>query len=110
MTVQCVTTESIAGRTVAESLGIVVGCVPWFGSTYAEGVKDLAGNASANVEAVYEARRLEALIRMSANALRRHADAVLCVRFSVREINSTWRELCAYGTAVRLDPREDVDA
>jgi len=104
MTVLCVTTDYVAGRTVARSLGIVVGCVAWFGSTYAEGVKDLAGNAMSDVGSVYEARRYEALIRMSGNAKRRQANAVLCVRFSVREINATWKELCAYGTAVELEP------
>lgn len=106
MTVLCVTTESIVGRTITRSLGLVVGCVPYFGSTYAEGVKDLYGITAANLEAVFEARRYEALIRMTANAKRRNADAVLCVRFSVREINATWRELCAYGTAVSLEPEE----
>lgn len=106
MNVLCVTTDFVAGRTIAESLGIVLGCVPWFGSAYAEGVKDLAGNASTNIGAVYESRRYEALIRMSGHAKRRNADAVLCVRFSVRDINTTWRELCAYGTAVRLEPEQ----
>lgn len=104
MTVICVTTDHIAGRTVVRTLGIVVGCVPWFGSTYAEGVKDLAGHVVPNVESVYESRRYEALIRMSGNAKRRQANGVLCVRFSVRDINATWKELCAYGTAVELEP------
>lgn len=81
-------------------LGLVVGCVPWFGSTYAEGLKDLNGQTQADLPAALESRRYEALRRLSDRAQRIGATAVYGVRFDVRDINSTWRELCAYGTAV----------
>jgi uncharacterized protein YbjQ (UPF0145 family) len=96
------TTADIPGSKVVAVIGVVVGCVPYFGSTYSEGIKNLAGETVDDVPAVFENRRQEALNRLTKRAFERGADAVLCVRFDRRDISNSWKELCAFGTAVKL--------
>lgn len=98
------TTTELPGYTVGAVVGVVVGAIPYYGTTYGEGIKDLNGNTAADVPAVLERRRREALARLAHNASDLGADAVLGVTFDVREITQAWRELCAYGTAVTLHP------
>jgi hypothetical protein len=47
--------------------------------------------------------RQEAVEQMVEAARRRGANAVLGMRFDNREISSYWAEICAYGTAVRVE-------
>jgi len=98
------TTTEVPGSVIGTVLGIVVGAVPYYGSTYGEGIKDLKGNTHPDVPSVLEHRRREALARLDHNARKVGADAVVGVRFDNREITQAWRELCAYGTAVSLVP------
>lgn len=98
------TTTEVPGSTVGAVLGIVVGCVPFYGTTYGEGIKDLKGNTHPDVPAVLERRRTEALARLAHNARAMGADAVLGVAFDHRDITQAWREITAYGTAVTLIP------
>ena len=97
-----VTTEAVAGARVAATIGIVYACIPYFGTKYAEGIGDLRGGTAPDIPAVLERRRAELLARLVVRAAGVGADAVLAVRMDTREITPIWRELCAYGTAVRL--------
>lgn len=97
------TTETVAGRPIVVTFSIVVASVPFFGTKYGEGITDLNGNTSPDVAAVYEKRRYEVLKRLAVVAGDiAGANAVIGVRFHDREITATWKELCAYGTPVRL--------
>jgi uncharacterized protein YbjQ (UPF0145 family) len=98
------TTTEIPGSAVGAVLGLVVGCVPFFGTTYGEGIKDLKGNTHPDVPAVLERRRQECIARLAHNARAMGADAVIGVAFDHRDITQAWRELCVYGTAVTLVP------
>jgi uncharacterized protein YbjQ (UPF0145 family) len=40
--------------------------------------------------------------RMVAEAEAKGADTILAMRFDTSELGSTWTEICAYGTAVRV--------
>jgi uncharacterized protein YbjQ (UPF0145 family) len=95
------TSESIAGRTV-HPIGLVVGCVP-FGEKYMTGIKNLRGQTHPDLPALFEQGRDRAVQRMIANCPR-GTMAVVSMRFHVREFTAAWHELCAYGTAVRLEP------
>ena len=97
------TTDNLPGATITVTLGMVVGAVPYFGSTYAEGIKSLDGATHPDVSIVLERRRQEALERLGVNARRLGASAVVGVRFTSREITGTWKEVCAYGTAVVIE-------
>ena len=85
-------------------LGLVVGSRPTFGTTYGEQIKDLHGHARPDVHLRYEEIRLGAVAYMVERAAKLGANAVVGVRFDHHEINATWKELCAYGTAVILEP------
>lgn len=94
------TTDTVAGREATVCLGMVLASVPFFGSKYAEGISDLNGKTTADISAALEARRTEVLERLALTADHMGATAVVGVRMSTREITTTWKELCAYGTAV----------
>lgn len=90
----------------AKILTIVVACVPYAGSTYIEGIKDLHNRTQANLPQILERKRYEALRRLKDKAAQLGANAVMDVRFDHRDITSSWHELCAYGTAARLPQGE----
>ena len=84
------TTETVAGRDIAEVLGVVVGVAysSWSGS-YSHGYS--------------EKSRISALNRLKTNALEIGADAVVGIRFdSVAFDFNDQGEYTAYGTAVKL--------
>jgi uncharacterized protein YbjQ (UPF0145 family) len=99
------TTEGVHGMTVEVTVGFVYACVPYIGTKYAEGISDLNGQAQRDIESILERRRGQALARMENRARFMGANAVVGVRFDHREINATWKEICAYGTAVIVNQR-----
>jgi uncharacterized protein YbjQ (UPF0145 family) len=46
--------------------------------------------------------REHATERLTEEAEAKGADAILAFRFDTSELGSTWTEICAYGTAVRV--------
>lgn len=94
------TIDTVPGFVIERTMGLLVASIPFVVSKYEEGVKDLHGNTQPDVPANLEKRRSEALSRLERKARQVHANAVVGVRFDVREIGGAWRELCAYGTAV----------
>jgi uncharacterized protein YbjQ (UPF0145 family) len=97
------TTDTVPGFTITGTVGLVVGSIVYFGTKYNEGISDLNGKTTTDVPAVFERRRREALARLAANASHVGANAVVGVAYHSRDITQTWRELCAYGTAVVID-------
>ena len=49
--------------------------------------------------------RNEVVDRMTQEAQARGADAVLAFRFDTSEMGQNWTEICAYGTAVKIQRR-----
>jgi uncharacterized protein YbjQ (UPF0145 family) len=100
-----VTTESVPGYRVLEVLGEVFGVTARTHNPYNEGVRSLTGGVQPQqiVRALSHWRE-EAIAEMARAARQRGANAVIGMRFDNREISSSWAEICAYGTAVRLEP------
>ncbi len=100
-----VTTESVPGYRVLEVLGEVFGVTARTHNPYNEGVRSLTGGVQPQqiVRALSHWRE-EAIAEMARAARQRGANAVVGMRFDNREISSSWAEICAYGTAVRLEP------
>jgi len=48
--------------------------------------------------------REEAIQRLVEEAEAKGANAVVAMRFDTSELGTTWTEICAYGTAVRIRP------
>jgi uncharacterized protein YbjQ (UPF0145 family) len=99
-----VTTETVTGYSVDEVIGHVVGMTARGSNTYNEGVRRLAGGAHPAMSQNLARYREDAVDHMVEQARRRGANAVIGMRFDHRPINSSWIEICAYGTAVRLHP------
>ena len=57
---------------------------------------------AARVESLADSR-LEVTQRMVEEAEAKGANAIVAMRFDTSEMGDTWTEICAYGTAVRIN-------
>jgi uncharacterized protein YbjQ (UPF0145 family) len=110
MAMLIVTTESVPGYRVVEVLGQVFGLTARTHNPYNEGVKALTGGINPQMSRALGHWREEAISEMAKAARRKGANAVIGMRFDNREITAAWAEICAYGTAVRLEPVPVVSA
>lgn len=99
------TTEVIAGREIAQVLGLVKGNTVrtrHIGSHIVAGLTTLVGGeVTGYVKAITVARE-EATDRMFEEARVLGADAIVCMRYSTSQIMNGAAEILAYGTAVKL--------
>jgi uncharacterized protein YbjQ (UPF0145 family) len=98
-----VTTESVPGYRVVEVFGQVFGLTARTHNPYSEGVKALSGAVNPQMIRALGHWREEAIAEMAKAARRKGANAVIGMRFDHREISSAWAEICAYGTAARVE-------
>ena len=99
-------TETVAGREIAETLGLVRGNTVRarnVGRDITQGLRNIAGGELKAYTTLMADAREEAIARMEAEARDLDADAVVNVRFVTAEVTTGGAELLAYGTAVRLD-------
>jgi len=99
------TTESVAGRQVTEMLGIVRGNsvrARHVGRDIVAGIKNLVGGEIREYAELQSQTREQATRRMTMDAERLGADAVVCVRYTTSMIAQGASEILAYGTAVKL--------
>lgn len=100
-----VNTETIAGKEISESIGIVRGSTVRarnIGRDIFAGLKNIIGGEISEYTKLLADSREEALERMLKDAERLGADAVVGVRFSTSQIMQGAAEIMAYGTAVKL--------
>jgi uncharacterized protein YbjQ (UPF0145 family) len=99
-----VTTENVPGYRVLEVIGEVFGVTARTHNPYNEGVSALTGGvAPKQISRRLAHWREEAIAEMVEAARERGGNAVIGMRFDNREISSSWAEICAYGTAVRIE-------
>jgi uncharacterized protein YbjQ (UPF0145 family) len=99
------TTEHIAGREIAEVLGLVEGNTiqtRHLGSHIVAGLRALVGGEVKGYVRAVSAARAEATARMVASASVLGADAIICMRYSSAQIMNGGAEILVYGTAVKL--------
>ena len=100
------TTETIANRTITETLGLVRGNTiraRHIGKDITAALRNLVGGEVTEYTKMVAESREQALDRMVAQAESLGADAVVTVRFTTSVITSGAAELLAVGTAVKLD-------
>ena len=100
-----VTTEAVAGREVAETLGLVRGSTvraKHIGSDIVASLRNLVGGEVKEYAALLAGSREQAVDRMVEEARAMGADAIIGVRFETSTITDQASEVLAYGTAVRL--------
>ncbi len=100
-----VTTNDLPGYAVEEVLGEVFGLTVRsrnIGSQLGAALKSIAGGELRGMTKMLAEGREHATQRLIAEAEEKGANAVLAFRFDTSELGSTWTEICAYGTAVRV--------
>lgn len=105
-----VTTETVAGRPVTQTLGLVRGATvraKHVGTDIVAALKSLVGGELSGYSSLMAGAREQALDRMIAEAEAMGADAVLCMRMQTSAIAKGASEIVVYGTAVRLAPEAD---
>ncbi|ACM56612.1 YbjQ family protein [Halorubrum lacusprofundi] len=98
-------TESIAGKEVVETLGLVRGNTVRarnVGRDITQGLRNLAGGELKGYTELMTDARDQAQDRMIEEAEALGADGVINVRFTTSSIADSGAEILAYGTAVRL--------
>jgi uncharacterized protein YbjQ (UPF0145 family) len=91
---------------VTEVLGEVFGLTVRsrnVGSQIGAGFKALAGGELKGMTKNLVLSRTEVTERMVQEAEAKGANAILAMRFDTSEMGGNWTEICAYGTAVKVD-------
>ena len=99
------TTNDVPGHEVEEVIGEVFGLTVRsrnLGSQIGAGLKSFVGGELRGMTKMLAEGREEAIARLTEEAEAKGANAILAMRFDTSELGSTWTEICAYGTAVRL--------
>lgn len=99
------TTDSIAGREIAEVVGLVQGTTVrarHVGKDISAFLTNLVGGEMEEYTKLMAEAREQALDRMMEDARAKGANAVVAMRFSGSEISAGAAEVLAYGTGVKL--------
>jgi uncharacterized protein YbjQ (UPF0145 family) len=99
------TMNDLPGHQVTEVYGEVFGLTVRsrnLGSQIGAGLKSIIGGELAGMTKMLAQGREEAISRLKEEAEAKGANAVIAMRFDTSELGSTWTEICAYGTAVRI--------
>jgi uncharacterized protein YbjQ (UPF0145 family) len=102
------TMNDLPGHEVKEVLGEVFGLTVrsrHIGSQLGAGLKSIVGGELRGMTKALIDSRHEAQQRLVEEAASLGADAILAMRFDASEIGGGWQEICAYGTAVRVEKR-----
>ncbi len=102
-----VTTDTVPGRPVLQTLGLVRGNVVrsrHLGRDVTAVLKNLVGGEIDEYTKLLAESREQALDRMIAEAREKGADAIVGARFASSEIARGAAEILVYGTAVKLGP------
>jgi uncharacterized protein YbjQ (UPF0145 family) len=101
-----VNTETVAGRTIVQALGIVSGNTvqaKHVGKDIVGGLRGLVGGKMKEYEEMFNEAREIAEKEMLSKADSLGADAIVNVRYSSSSIMSGTSEVLVYGTAVKLE-------
>ena len=104
--IQIVTNNSIAGKKIVKTLGLVRGNTiraRHVGKDILAGLRNIVGGEIHEYTKLIAESREQAIDRMLEDAARIGANAILEVRFSTSVITANAAELLAYGTAVVVE-------
>ena len=99
------TSEQIAGKRITETLGLVRGSTiraRHVGRDIMASLRNIIGGAINDYTVMLAQAREEALQRMTDQAEKKGANAVVCLRFVSSMVSSGAAEMVAYGTAVKV--------
>jgi uncharacterized protein YbjQ (UPF0145 family) len=99
------TMNDVPGYNIEEVFGEVFGLTVRsrnVGSQLGASLKSLVGGELKGMTKMLADGRKHATDRLVEEAEAKGANAVVAFRFDTSELGSTWTEICAYGTAVRV--------
>jgi uncharacterized protein YbjQ (UPF0145 family) len=99
------TMNDLPGHQIDEVMGEVFGLTVRsrnVGSQIGASLKSLVGGELKGMTKMLSEGREHAQQRLEEEAAAKGANAVLAFRFDTSELGSTWTEICAYGTAVKI--------
>src|SRR2546421_12313627 len=99
------TTNEIAGHEIKEVLGEVFGLTVRSRNVFSQfgaGIKSILGGELKGMTKALAESREQVIQRMVEEAEAKGANAILAMRFDTSEMGETWTEICAYGTAVKV--------
>ena len=102
------TMNDLPGWQIDEVLGEVFGLTVRsrnVGSQIGASFKSLVGGELKGMTKMLVEGRQDATQRLIEEAEGKGANAIVAFRFDTSELGSTWTEICAYGTAVRVTKR-----
>ena len=102
------TMNDLPGYSIDEVLGEVFGLTVRsrnVGSQIGAAFKSLVGGEVKGMTKMIADGRKHATERLIEEAEAKGANAIIAFRFDTSELGSTWTEICAYGTAVRVERR-----
>ena len=100
-----VTTETVSGDTVTETLGIVIGNTiraRQIGKDIRAALRSIVGGEIKEYTGMLSESREQSIQRMKERAKELGADGIVGVRFQTSMIIQSTAELLVYGTAVKL--------
>ena len=101
------TMNDVPGYRVTKVLGECFGLTVRSRNVFSQagaGFKSLVGGELKGLSKNLEKSRQDVIDRMVDEAQGRGANAVLAMRFDTSEMGGNWTEICAYGTAVVIEP------
>ena len=104
-----VTTNDVPGYEVVAVYGEVFGVLTRSRNLFSSlgaSLKSVVGGEIGAYTKLLSDSRLEATERMKQAAASKGANAVLAMRFDTGDIGNTMNEVAAYGTAVRIQPKQ----
>jgi len=104
------TMNDVPGYRVTQVFGEVFGLTVRsrnIGSQFGAGLKSLVGGELKGMTKNLVNSRQDVIDRMVEEAQAKGANAVLAMRFDTSEMAGNWTEICAYGTAVRVEGLPD---
>ncbi len=100
------TTEQIEGKKVKRTIGMVKGSTiraRHLGRDIMAGLRGMVGGEITEYTKMMAEAREEAIKRMTEDAEKQGANAIICVRFGTSMVMQNAAEVLAYGTGVALE-------
>ena len=100
------TMNDVPGSDVTEVIGEVFGLTVRarnVGAQIGAGLKSILGGELKGMTKQLIQSREEAISRLVEEAESKGANCVLAMRFDVSDLGGNWSEICAYGTAIKIN-------
>ena len=100
------TMNDVPGYEVTEVIGEVFGLTVRarnVGAQIGAGLKSILGGELKGMTKQLIQSREEAISRLVEEAESKGANCVLAMRFDVSDLGGNWSEICAYGTAIKIN-------